>query len=75
MKRITCQCGQSILLKKMPRRPFITCPACGLRVPVHCDPSDFMKKCPKCGRYVEPEAFSIHKVAWRSAPTSRAKSL
>ncbi len=47
-------------IKKLPRLPFVTCPGCGRRLPVRCDPHDFFKRCPVCGRYVEEDAFEVH---------------
>jgi len=68
MKTVKCHCGKTIVLRTMPSRPFVPCPACGLRVPVELNPADFMAKCPKCGRFVEPEALSIHQLACTGVP-------
>ncbi len=60
MKLMACTCGQSFTLVAMPHRPFVACPRCGRRLPVHCEPNEFMDRCAKCGRFLERGVLPIH---------------
>ena len=63
MKVIKCPCGNQLTLSSMPERPFLECSQCGRRVPVHCDPSDFLNRCPRCGKYMERRDLGVHSLA------------
>ena len=60
MGRMECGCGQEFALEALPYRPFVSCPNCGRRLPVHCDPAEFMGRCRKCGRFLEEKDLDIH---------------
>ena len=63
MRHMECGCGQEFELETLPYRPFVECPNCGRRLPVHCDPAEFMNRCRKCGRFLEKDALDIHCLA------------
>lgn len=60
MRHMECGCGQEFELTTLPYRPFVECPNCGRRLPVRCDPAEFMNRCAKCGRFLEKDAIDIH---------------
>lgn len=63
MKRMECTCGKVFQLRYMPKRPFVSCPNCGRRLPVHCDIGEFKARCPKCGRFLDKEDLPLHELA------------
>ena len=60
MVTVTCPCGYEVVLTTLPERPFVTCKDCGRRLPVRCDPGEFLDRCPKCGRFLEKDVLGIH---------------
>lgn len=63
MKHMVCGCGHQFDIKKLPKLPFVQCPNCNRRLPVQCEPSEFMKRCPACHRFIEQDIFDVHCLA------------
>ena len=72
MKRINCPCGREVVLSHLPLKPFIECSICGRRLPVHADESEFLDRCPKCGRFMEKDVVNIHVAVCSGAPAATA---
>ena len=60
MRYMECGCGFRFKLGALPRRPFVACPNCGRRLPVRCEPMEFLARCEKCGRFIEKDALDVH---------------
>lgn len=58
-----CGCGQEFEIEALPYRPFVECPNCKRRLPVHCDPAEFMNRCRRCGRFLDKDVIEIHCLA------------
>lgn len=59
MKHIECGCGQEIELTSDAYIPFIKCPNCSRRLPVHTE-AEFIHCCSVCGRFIEAGGLDIH---------------
>ena len=68
MRVMACGCGQSFTLAAMPQRPFVSCPRCGRRLPVHCEPNEFMDKCARCGHFIDRSVVAIHSACCMGEP-------
>jgi Zn finger protein HypA/HybF involved in hydrogenase expression len=71
MIKFHCNCGQALQAPAGSGGKLAACPACKHKLRVPLDPDAIMARCPKCGQYVEREAFDVHVEACHSqeAPT------